>query len=83
MDTALFQDWFTNHFLCYVPTVRLILLLMDGHSSQEMVQIAADERVVLFVLLPNTTNLTQSLDKGVFFALKTAWKNVCHVLDVS
>ena len=30
------------------------------------------------MLTPNTTNLTQPLDKGVFAALKTSWKQVCH-----
>lgn len=81
IDTALFQDWFTNHFLCYVHPGRPLILLMDGHSSHfspEMIGIAADEGVIMFVLPPNTTNLTQPLDKGVFAALKTSWKHVCH-----
>ena len=81
IDTALFQDWFTNHFLTYVPAVRPLLLIMDGHSSHyspDMIRIAADEGILLFVLPPNTTNLTQPLDKGVFAALKVAWKQVCH-----
>ena len=81
IDTALFQDWFSQHFLCYAPPIRPLLLLMDGHSSHyspEMICIAADEGVILFVLPPNTTNLTQLLDKGVFSALKSNWKHVCH-----
>ncbi len=81
IDTALFQDWFCHHFLCYAPRQRPLLLVMDGHSSHfspEMIEIAAEEQVVLFVLPPNTTNLTQPLDKGVFSSLKSSWKQVCH-----
>ena len=81
IDTSLFHDWFTNHFMCYIPQLRPLLLIMDGHSSHfspEMIRIAADEGVIIFVLPPNTTNLTQPLDKGVFAALKTSWKQVCH-----
>ena len=81
IDTVLFQDWFVNHFLVYVPCIRPLLLIMDGHSahySPEMIRIAADEGIILFVLPPNTTNLTQPLDKGVFAALKVVWKEVCH-----
>ncbi len=69
IDTGLFQDWFSQHFLCYAPPIRPLLLLLDGHSSHyspEMIRIAADEGVLLYVLPPNTTNLTQPLDKGVF-----------------
>jgi len=39
---------------------------------------AAKEKVVLFVLPPNTTHLTQPLDKGCFGPLKAKWSEVCH-----
>jgi len=39
---------------------------------------AADQKILLFVLPPNTTHLTQPLDKGCFGPLKTAWRQVCH-----
>ena len=81
IDEALFQDWFTQHFLCYTPVHRPLLLLMDGHSSHvspEMIRIAAEEKVILYVLPPHTTQKCQPLDKGVFSSLKTNWKEVCH-----
>ena len=80
-DSELFQEWFSNHFLPYAPKVRPLLLLMDGHSSHfspEMIRLAAKEKVILFVLPPHTTHLTQPLDKGCFSSLKINWRAVCH-----
>ena len=58
------------------------LLLMDGHSSHyhpgTIRKAAAKNKVVLFVLPPNTTHLTQPLDKGCFGPLKSKWSEVCH-----
>lgn len=81
IDTALFHDWFFHHFLSYAPSCRPLLLLMDGHSSHfcpEMIRMAAEEKVILFILPPHTTQICQPLDKGVFSALKSNWKKVCH-----
>ncbi|XP_065893476.1 uncharacterized protein [Dysidea avara] len=81
IDQELFKLWFHHHFLRYAPTVRPLLLLMDGHSSHyfpDTIHMAAKEKVVLFVLPPNTTHLTQPLDKGCFSPLKAKWSEVCH-----
>ena len=54
---------------------------MDGHSSHycpETIRYALKEKVILFTFPPNTTHLTQPLDKGVFGPLKLAWRDVCH-----
>ena len=54
---------------------------MDGHSSHyclDTIHLAAKEEVIVFVLPPNTTHLTQPLDKGVFGPLKRSWREVCH-----
>ena len=63
------------------PRARPLLLLLDGHSSHfcpDTVRLAAQEQVVVFALPPNTTHLSQSLDKGCFGPLKAEWRNVCH-----
>ena len=63
------------------PPIRPLLLLMDSHSSHYSplaVKLAAEENVILFALPPNTTHLSQPLDKGVFGPLKVAWRCVCH-----
>ena len=54
---------------------------MDGHSFHYhpgTIHKAAENKVVLFVLPPNTTHLTQPLDKGCFGPLKSKWSEVCH-----
>ena len=33
IDCELFDVWFNNHFLRYIPSARPVLLLLDGHSS--------------------------------------------------
>ena len=76
MDMSLFEKWFTGHFLRYAPSVRPLLLLLDGHSSHYSpvaVKMAVEENIILFTLPPNTTHLSQPLDKGVFGPLKIAW----------
>ena len=62
MDSHLFHDWFSNHFLEYCGLQRPVLLLMDGassHYSPDMIRTAAKEQVILFVLPPHTTHLSQ------------------------
>ena len=81
MDRTLFSEWFFNHFLCYAPPIRPLLLVMDGHSSHfcpEVIKAAAAEKVILYALPPNTTHLLQPMDKGCFGPLKSSWRQVCH-----
>ena len=81
IDKELFSNWFFHHFLLYTPPSRPLLLLMDCHSSHycpEVIRAAAANKVILFVLPPNTTHLTQPLDKGPFSALKVACRQKCH-----
>ena len=81
MNSELFTCWFTDHFLKYIPSTRPIILLLDGHSSHycpQFIKAAAEEGIIVFVLPPNTTHLTQPLDKGCFSPLKVAWRQACH-----
>ena len=81
IDLELFSEWFARHFLVHAPSARPLLLLMDGHSSHfcpDMIARAAAEKVILFTLPPNTTHLTQPLDKSGFSPLKSKWKEACH-----
>ena len=76
-----FEKWFNNHFLHYAPAARPLILLMDGYSSHyhpHTICKAAEEEVILLALPPNTTHITQSLDKGCFGPLKAKWAEVCH-----
>ena len=81
MDMDLFEHWLTLHFLRYAPPVRPLLLLMDGHSSHyspAAIRLAAEQEVILLTLPPNTTHVTQPLDKRCFGPLKVAWRDVCQ-----
>ena len=81
MDMELYEIWFKKHFLRHAPAARPLLLLMDGHSSHyciDSINLARREEITLFVLPPNTTHLTQPLDKGVFGPLKVKWREVCY-----
>ena len=65
----------------HVPSSRLLLLLMDSHSTHhrpEVIRKAEAQKVMIFVLPPNTTYCTQPLDKDAFSALKIAWRKTCH-----
>ena len=81
MDQGLFYLWFTKHFLRYAVPTRPIILLLDGHSSHyspETIRLAAKHKVILFTFPPNTTHLTQPLDKGIFGPLKIHWRQECQ-----
>ena len=81
MTQDLFHGWFTNHFLQYATPQRPLILLMDGHSSHycpETITLAAENQVILFILPPNTTHITQPLDRACFSPLKAAWRETCH-----
>ena len=81
INAKTFDDWFHNHFLCYAPPVRPILLMLDGHSSHynpSVIEAAAEEGVIIFCLPPHTTYLTQPLDKGCFAPLKSYWREECQ-----
>ena len=54
---------------------------MDSHSTHycpETIHLARKEEVILFMPLPNTTHLSQPLDKGCFDPLKARWCQICH-----
>ena len=55
---------------------------MDGHSSHyspATIALAAEHKVLLFTLPPNTTHLTQPLDRACFAPLKSAWREIHHI----
>ena len=82
IDSELFQEWFTNHFLLHIPPQRSILLLLDGHSSHyqpQLIRTAAANQIILFCLPPHTIHLCQPLDRSCFSPLKKAYNNEYHL----
>ena len=50
MTQQLFKEWLHRHFLAFLPNIRPVLLLMDGHSTHycpETIRMAAACKVVL------------------------------------
>ena len=81
INGEIFKHWFEEHFLRYTPATRPVLLLLDGHSSHyspSTIRLAAENQVILFVLPPHTTHVTQPLDRCCFSPLKAAWRHECH-----
>ena len=92
-NNVLFMDFLENHFLKHTsggdPSHKL--LLYDGHASHvtiAMIEWARDHKVILFVLPPHTSHLTQPLDVGCFGPFKRHLYAECgtfmrtHVTDV-
>ena len=77
----LFYHWFASHFLEYIPKVRPVILMLDGHSSHyapATIKLAAANGVIVSALPPHTTHITQPLDRACFAPLKLAWRQACH-----
>ena len=59
--------------LKYAVRDRPVLLLVDGHKSHmtlDLIELARENDVILFCLLPHTTHALQTLDVSIFKALK-------------
>ena len=67
INSELFDLWFVHHFLPHAPTVRPILLLLNGHSSHynpSIVNKTPEEKVIIFCLPPYSSHENQPLGKG-------------------
>jgi hypothetical protein len=78
-NRAIFEKYLTTHFsvTCNVGITDgqnqdSIPILFDGHRSHINLTLAnwAKQHIILFVLPPHTSHLTQPLDGGVFGPLK-------------
>ena len=82
IDSELFENWFSKHFLSHAPSSRPLLLLLDGHSSHyqpSVVRKAAKCGVILFCLPLHTTQIAQPFDRACFSPLKAAWNAECQM----
>ena len=84
IDSELFDEWFSTHFLPHHTHLHLVLLyyfLMGTHPTTS--RKAAAKRVILFCLPPHTTHLSQPLDRSCFSPLKSAWNTECQLFACS
>ncbi|MEW8543568.1 MAG: hypothetical protein AB2693_08525 [Candidatus Thiodiazotropha sp.] len=85
-SSSVFYNYLTKHFVKYVnisdqPATEPTLILYDGHRSHislTLTEWARRHNVILFVLPPHTSHLTQPLDVGVFGPFKTMYNTVCQ-----
>jgi len=81
----LFETYITEHFAKYAGIEKgsnrpTTLILYDGHKSHislTLTQWAREHSVVLFVLPPHSSHLTQPLDVAVFGPMKQYYYREC------
>ena len=85
-NSEVFQNYLNNHFLRYstIPSgspTEPTLVLYDGHRSHVSLTLtdwARRNNVILFVLPPHTSHLTQHLDVGIFGPFKAMYYKECQ-----
>jgi len=78
---VLFKEWLLKHFLCHAGANRPLIQLLDGHSSHynlEAINLAKENNVIMFTLVPHTTHAMQPLDTAAYGPLETYQQDVCH-----
>ena len=85
-NSGVFQSYLNNHFLKYSnvsngsPT-EPTLVLYDGHRSHVSLTLtnwARRNNIIVFVLPPHTSHLTQPLDVGIFGPFKSMYNKECQ-----
>lgn len=76
-NSAVFSDFLEHHFLKHAPSNgSKILLLFDGHKSQinlTLKEWGEQHNIVFFVIPPQTSHVTQTVDVGCFGQLKRTY----------
>ena len=84
IDSELFLLWMKKVLLRHCSSQRPIIFFVDGHASHIMLNVfdlAQENDVILFCLLPHTTHALQPLDVSVFRSLKSNFSKVVHALS--
>ena len=83
--SEVFQNYLTRHFAQYaritLGTTEPTLVLFDGHRSHISLTLTKwikAHNVILFVLPPHTSHLTQPLDVSVFGPFKAMYNKECQ-----
>ncbi|XP_048250446.1 uncharacterized protein LOC124117724 [Haliotis rufescens] len=86
-NAKIFQNYLTKHFVKHAgistdPMPPKTLVLFDGHRSHvslTLVEWAKKHNVILFVLPPHTSHITQPLDVAVFGPFKSMYSRECQL----
>ncbi|CAF3621241.1 unnamed protein product [Rotaria sp. Silwood1] len=80
IDEPVFFDWFKNHFIPQVSTIkRPLILFFDGHYahiSVRTVKLAMENGIELECLPAHTTTILQPLDVVTLHKVKAAWRSL-------
>ena len=85
-NSIIFQNYVTKHFVKYVKlpgdkTSAPVLILYDGHKSHISLTLAdwaIKNNVILFVLPPHSSHVTQPLDVAIFGPFKSMYFTECQ-----
>uniref|UniRef100_A0A2C9KVQ1 HTH CENPB-type domain-containing protein n=1 Tax=Biomphalaria glabrata TaxID=6526 RepID=A0A2C9KVQ1_BIOGL len=78
INAAIFYTWLRDSFIPATQNVpKPVMLLVDGHTSHtsliETSLLCAENKILLYCLLPHASHLIQPLDQAFFSAIKAAW----------
>lgn len=83
-NSEVFLNYLTKHFVSFVNTSNSdtpTLILYDGHRSHislTLTEWAKQHNIILFVLPPHSSHLTQPLDVGIFGPFKNMYSQECQ-----
>lgn len=80
MDGTIGLEWFSKVFMKNCGNERPQLLILDGHSSHETLELleaAKANNIHLMSLPPHTTHYLQPLDRTVFGPFSKAYNSAC------
>jgi len=82
MVSSTFFEFISNGFFTWLVKNKVkfpVVLFVDGHKSHlslELADFCAQNQIIIYCLLPNSTHIMQPCDVAIFKPLKASWKNV-------
>ena len=84
MKSECFFEYLANAFIPWLRdnNIKLpVILFVDGHTTHLTLQVSTlceENRIILYLLPPNTTHILQPADVGAFKSLKQRWRKAVH-----
>ena len=84
IDRDIYLKWFNELFVPNLPQQRPVLLVVDGHKShvtEDLINAAIANNVIVFCLPAHASHLLQPLDLSLFGPLKKGWVKACAAFN--